>query len=824
MSKTEHIKKNAKALSVKNERGYLNYINYIMIAYLSVILTVAPFYRGLYFRENYMPAMAFIGVVFTIMTVKLIKDKGILIENYIDIAFLGFIIAYFISFIFGISKSNSLDGFIKYLAAFMIYKIAYELTRDSKIKEYLLDAIVISGFATALFSLLGSGGIVNINGVFGWGERLNGLYQYPNSTASILGGIFLLNVFLLMNKKNRHIRIAYYISASTLMLTFLETRSRGGMLTLLVAWIFSFIFSQAKDKLLLIVYSGTSVAVSFLFYSRIYSTFIEQKNFMIVFGAFLVASVAFGFVLELLVKQVQRLETKNINRIFIVIFVVIIIAGIAAFTLTTPLELTDKQPQRGYEIYQVKPSTTYRLEFGAASLSTKEANLSIVINSVDRARVRTNLTSKSVSLVDETVNSIEFTTNDSTFYITVDFINQNPVTGLTVNECTLIDGDSGAVIEKLKLNYRFIPNDIAKKINEISLKTESSSERIVFIKDGLKIFKDYSLTGTGAKGWWLLYTKYQSYGYVSREAHNYYLQTAIESGILGFISLVVLLICIAIAGLKLYIGKKENTYLLIGVASMLFELLAHAFLDFDFSLYAIFLVLVSCIGWLSSIATQNGVLVIKINKGRNLQNYIALAFAVILAIVTATMYSGMKDGAKAAKIINTDTAKAKEYYESAMKKDFFNSAYMMDYNQILTMEAQKNPDKLLIEKIYKNYKTVEKNDPYEAIYYPIIMNFYAMFGYFDDAAALAERLIEIQPIKQDSYELKANLNYQIMGYFLNKKDYKEALKYNDAILEIEKQHAEANEKTIAPFELNENTKKIIIAAKASRLSIESIVK
>jgi tetratricopeptide (TPR) repeat protein len=801
-----------------------NYINYVQLFIVVAILMITPFSRGLYFRENYIPTAAFIGIAFILMLIKLIKEKTNIIESYADIAFLGLTLAYFISFIFGISKSNALDGVIKYLAAFMVYKISYELSKDIKIKGYLLGGIVLSGFVIALFSLLGSGGIVKINYVFGWGERLNGLYQYPNATASVLCGIFLLNIFMLMENKKRLFRVAYFVSASTLMLTFLETRSRGAMLTMIAAWVLAFLLSEANDKLSLISYSGASAMMGLLFYSRIYSAFIEQNNFAVLLIAFLTFSVVLGFIMELLVKQIQRIEVKSINRVIIGIIAVFALVGVAAFSLTTPLELTAKQPQRGYEVYQVKPSTNYIMEFEAEHTGTGDANLSVVIKSVDRAKVRTSLYNNIFTVGSDNVNSIEFTTNDSTSFITVDFISQSPETGLRVNECVIKDANSGTVLEELKLNYRLIPNDIAKKVNEISLKTESSWERLVFIKDGLKMFNDYFLTGTGSKGWGLLYTKYQSYGYVSMEPHNYYLQTAIESGLLGIISLVALLVCLVIAGTKLYIRKHENPYYLVGLMSMLFELFAHAFLDFDFSLFSMFLVLTASMGWLSSAAAQSGVLVVKANKGKSLLNYFVLTISIILVIVSTTMYSGILNGAKGASLIKTDTQKAKEQYESAIRKNYYNSAHLMDYGQILAIETRDSKDKATVERIYKYYKEVEKNDPYEVKYYRVMIKFYSKYGYFNDASALAHKLIEVQPLKPESYELKADLNYQLMNYYLTKKNYKEALNCNDNILETEKQHEEANKRTIAPFEITKETKEIISKSKAIRGSIESNIK
>lgn len=799
------------------------YLDYLLLVTLIGLLTISPFYRGLFFRENYLPTISIILLTSVILIIKQIINRDVFIKNFMDIAFLSLFLAYLISLPFGISKSGALDGVMKCFAAFMGYKIAFELAKNSRLKEVLLDGIVLSGMVTGIFSLLGSGGIIDIKGVFGWGERLNGLYQYPNSTASILGAIFILNVFLLMDKKNVLLRVAYFTSASIMMLTFLETRSRGAMLTLAAAWTFAFLLCKAKDKLGLILYTSASTSAGILFYSPIYTSIVDKHNFLALFAGFITVSVLAGAIVEIANKKLSYLEAKFINRLLLGSLFAFVAAAIIAFNMTTPLKLSGEHTQRNYEIYQVKPSTAYRLEFQAESLNAEAGNLNVIVNSVNRAKERSELYNNSLKVNGTSTGKLDFTTNDTTYFITLNFINGSPDKGVSVDNCILKSADSGVIIEKLKLDYRFIPADIAKKINEISLKTESSSERLVFVRDGIKMFKDHFLTGTGGGGWRVLYTKYQSYNYTSTEAHNYYLQTAIESGILGVIAMFGILICFLIIGVKLYLQGKGNHYMLIGLISMLFELLTHAALDFDFSMYAIFLVLISGMGWLSSAATQEDIISIKAARWRTAINLSVLTLSVVVAVFSITVYAGLLQGAKAASLMSTDSPKAKAMYESALESSVYNSALLMDYSQIMTIEVKQNKDTALIKQIYTNYKKVEEDEPYETRYYGIMMNFYMTYGFADDALALSERLIEVQPFKASSYETRADVCYVLIRYYFDKKDYRTALKYNGMILDIEKQYEEANKRLIAPFELSEKTREIIEASKTDKVNMEKLM-
>ena len=77
---------------------------------------------------------------------------------------------------------------------------------------------------------------------------------------------------------------------------------------------------------------------------------------------------------------------------------------------------------------------------------------------------------------------------------------------------------------------------------------------------------------------------------------------------------------------------------------------------------------------------------------------------------------------------------------------------------------------------------------------------------------LIERLVDLQPLNQMNYELKANICHDIMNKYSEEQNYKEAHRFANMILDIENQHKEANKTTTTPFELTERTQSVIKVA------------
>ena len=91
---------------------------------------------------------------------------------------------------------------------------------------------------------------------------------------------------------------------------------------------------------------------------------------------------------------------------------------------------------------------------------------------------------------------------------------------------------------KIKTAHKYIPESLAKRIASIDPETMLASGRFTFYRDAFKIIKDYPIIGAGGGGWASLYFGYQSHLYWSNQVHNYFMQAWIETGTVGFLSII----------------------------------------------------------------------------------------------------------------------------------------------------------------------------------------------------------------------------------------------------------------------------------------------
>lgn len=123
---------------------------------------------------------------------------------------------------------------------------------------------------------------------------------------------------------------------------------------------------------------------------------------------------------------------------------------------------------------------------------------------------------------------------------------------------------------------------------------QSAAERFLYYRDARKIWQRSPIIGSGAGAFETLSPKVQDHAYKSRFVHSHYLQTLVETGIIGLILFAVMMfftIKNLIKGLKS--DKNAAAVLLLCV---LLTMLAHSAIDFDmsFELYsAVFMILVS---------------------------------------------------------------------------------------------------------------------------------------------------------------------------------------------------------------------------------------
>lgn len=146
-----------------------------------------------------------------------------------------------------------------------------------------------------------------------------------------------------------------------------------------------------------------------------------------------------------------------------------------------------------------------------------------------------------------------------------------------------------------------LPENIQTRLENINFEQHSVLERLTFYKDAIKVVKDYPVIGAGGGAWSALYQQYQNNPYTSNQAHNFYLQYLVETGILGFVIFAALLIYIIVQYIRNYIratDEKRGEYFVYFIIAI--SLLIHSILDFNMSYVYLGIIVFICLGAMSA--------------------------------------------------------------------------------------------------------------------------------------------------------------------------------------------------------------------------------
>lgn len=163
------------------------------------------------------------------------------------------------------------------------------------------------------------------------------------------------------------------------------------------------------------------------------------------------------------------------------------------------------------------------------------------------------------------------------------FRHQHPGTRVIFHEAEVLD-DSGNLLAQVPLRYTYLPENLVSRFQSIDRAESSASTRIAYYRDGLKMFADKPLTGSGGGTWQARYDAFQSEPYSSRLAHNYFLQTMVETGIPGLVGLLLL---VGILLTRVWKAFRQARVREITLLMAILALLAHSALDFNFSYFSV---------------------------------------------------------------------------------------------------------------------------------------------------------------------------------------------------------------------------------------------
>ncbi|NPV90683.1 MAG: hypothetical protein HPY50_07925 [Firmicutes bacterium] len=162
---------------------------------------------------------------------------------------------------------------------------------------------------------------------------------------------------------------------------------------------------------------------------------------------------------------------------------------------------------------------------------------------------------------------------------------------------------SAAAVFVVGAGYAVLHSNAAEAFRSVFSDT-SLQARFTFMRDALPMIGDRPLLGWGGGGWKEVYQSYQSYQYNSTMVHSYYLQAAVEAGILG------LAVVMGIWGTFLYTAWKsyrsaaaEGTrrFLVWSILMAALVVGIHSIIDFDIALAALGICLWTLFGTVRSL-------------------------------------------------------------------------------------------------------------------------------------------------------------------------------------------------------------------------------
>lgn len=145
-------------------------------------------------------------------------------------------------------------------------------------------------------------------------------------------------------------------------------------------------------------------------------------------------------------------------------------------------------------------------------------------------------------------------------------------------------GDAGS--GSIKLGYKLLPGFMANRLQGL-FANQNAIQRVVFFEDGMKLFGRSPIIGSGMGAFENGIVSVQSFYYETKYAHNHYIESLVETGVVGLVLFVGTLITALIAVIKSRRkAEEESSPLTAALGGALIFMAGHAAVEIVFSYYA----------------------------------------------------------------------------------------------------------------------------------------------------------------------------------------------------------------------------------------------
>lgn len=554
-----------------------------------------------------------IAMIFFIIR-KLLKKEKIL-ENKLDIFIFIFCMSPIIPVIFNAysSLSGSIQYIIRYITIFLVYIMVRDITKNNpKIMRLIINITIISSVILTIIGIdkMSTKFFLPFTRAIGSIEieyeeiRMNSLFSYANTFAAFCSFGLFLAIGEYLREYRKKIKFLYASGIFIIEVGIILSYSRTVFIILFLLLIFYLILLKKKEKIIDAIFCIIITGLFAILYSNIYMKNLLSGNFIYIWIALFIFAVTTPGILLLCTKihkYIYSLKIKNIILIASISIILLILILIIGLSRTAPLILfnnTNSNRKVEKEIYRVEENKKYSFVFDIESKSKYE-NVDIYkISILEKNKYFDNIKQTELMFGNfKGKKEIDIITDEDTTEIFIVFSSEfvDESSYLKINHLW-INGNEEA------LDYQYLPYNLVSKIKNINFNTKSAWERGIFIADAMKLIKDNIFFGIGGDGWQFRQGEVQEYLYGTKEVHCYPIQVFLEFGIIGFISLIgIVILCMKKFYSYLRESNMENKIEIISMAMAILLIFLHSIVDFDMSFLCVSITMFSFLGILNAI-------------------------------------------------------------------------------------------------------------------------------------------------------------------------------------------------------------------------------
>ena len=584
-----------------------------------------------------------------IITKKIAKKEKI-IENKLDICVLILCISSCIPLIFNTytTLTGCINYILKYISAFLIYIMVKELTKgNSKLKIYITNIIIISAILLVIFGIdkmstnifFPLAKAINIPEITYEETRMDSFFSYANTFAAFCSMALFLAIGGYIKAQKKIKKCIYGVAIFLLETGIILSYSRIIFIFLAIVFLAYLILLKDKEYRIKTLESTIITGIFSVIYTTVYMRLLSSGNSIMLWGLLLIFSLlasVLTMISEKMNNRLMKIKIRHMIFSIVIIFIIIIIIIIIGLQQTKPLVMfntSTSEKEITKEIYQVQGNTNYTFTFDLEAKS--------IYTNTDIFKVTVLEKNKYFDDIKQT--EIEFGTYIGKKEISIT-TTENTTEIFIIFSSKIVKEDIYLKINKLfinnheeVLNYKYLPTNLVNKIKNINFNTKSAWERGIFITDALKLVKSNFLFGIGGDGWQYREGEVQSYYYWAREVHSYPVQVFLEFGIVGFLSLVGIVILV-IKYSYTYLKQKKDIEFVTILCSILIVFL-HSFLDFDMSHMCIMLMIFTLLGILSTTCVPENAEKKKTKNVVNILIFIGLLLILGINILNQFIYT-----------------------------------------------------------------------------------------------------------------------------------------------------------------------------------------